>query len=92
MTTKSRARACVNGTVQGVGYRWFTQRRADSYGITGFVRNQPDGSVLVEAEGDRELVEQFLGELRDGPTFARVANVSVEWITTKHDHFFDVTS
>jgi acylphosphatase len=91
MTTKARARARVTGTVQGVGFRWFTQRRAESYGITGFARNEYDGSVLVEAEGDREIVEQFLGELREGPTFARVANVSVEWITARHDHFFDVT-
>ncbi|HEY7509386.1 MAG TPA: acylphosphatase, partial [Vicinamibacteria bacterium] len=43
-------RFVVHGRVQGVGYRYFVQREADARGVTGFVRNLPDGSVEVVAE------------------------------------------
>ncbi len=69
----------VSGMVQGVGYRFFTQRKAREYGVTGYVRNMPDGSVEVYAEGDRDVLENFLLDLRRGPVMARVDNLQVEW-------------
>lgn len=76
---KNRAVVVVRGLVQGVNYRWFTQRRASDLHLTGFVRNQPDGSVQLTVEGVRENIEQLLRALRIGPSAAVVESVHVEW-------------
>lgn len=71
----SRIRAIVSGVVQGVGYRAWAQRTAASLGLTGWVRNLPDGSVETVAEGDVETVERFVSLLRQGPKFAEVERI-----------------
>lgn len=76
---KTRAQIVVRGLVQGVNYRWFTQRRADALGLTGHVRNMPDGSVLVVVEGPRTDIESLIATLRVGPSAAVVESVRVEW-------------
>ena len=53
--------ARVSGRVQGVSFRWYTQERARQLGVTGWVRNDPDGSVLVHAEGEDDAVELAAG-------------------------------
>ncbi len=62
----------VEGMVQGVGFRYFTLFRARRRGITGWVRNEYDGSVAVRAEGPSEDLNDFIEELRRGPAGARV--------------------
>lgn len=74
-------KAKVIGIVQGVGYRFFTERMAAGYGVNGYVKNLPDGTVEVYAEGDREVLEQFLNDLRRGPSAAVVNRVDVEWMS-----------
>ncbi len=69
----------MRGVVQGVNYRWFTQRRASDLGLTGYVRNAADGSVQITIEGARELIEHLLDVLRVGPSAAVVESVQVEW-------------
>ncbi len=76
---KTRAQIAVRGIVQGVNFRWFTQRRADTLHLTGYVRNMPDGSVYVVAEGLRGEIESLTQELRVGPSAAVVESVQVEW-------------
>ena len=76
---KTRAQIIVRGIVQGVNFRWFTQRRATDLGLTGFVRNASDGSVHLTVEGTRVLIEQLLDVLRVGPSAAVVESVQVEW-------------
>lgn len=76
---KTRAQIVVRGLVQGVNYRWFTERRASDLGLTGFVRNAADGSVHVTVEGARGAIEQLLDALRMGPSAAVVESVQVEW-------------
>ncbi len=71
--------AIVSGRVQVVMYRDFTQRKARSLGIVGEVRNLPDGTVSVIAEGPKEKLESLIQLLRRGPVFAKVESVSVEW-------------
>jgi acylphosphatase len=71
----------VKGRVQGVGYRFFTQDAADSYGLKGWVRNLPGGNVEAEVEGPKSAIESFLEELRRGPPVARVDNLEVNWLT-----------
>jgi acylphosphatase len=62
----------VRGRVQGVGFRFFAERAARAEGLSGWVQNQPDGSVEVVAEGDRESVIRFEAKLRRGPAGARI--------------------
>lgn len=62
----------VTGRVQGVGFRWWTRNTADSLGVRGTVRNCPDGSVEVHAEGSEEAIEYLERRLRKGPSAARV--------------------
>jgi len=65
----------ISGRVQGVSFRWETQRQAERLGVTGWVRNEPDGSVAGHFEGERagELVDWC----RQGPSYARVEGVTV---------------
>lgn len=67
----------VRGVVQGVGFRWFVQRTATGLGLVGWVRNGPDGSVELTAEGPTDALESLLGAVRDGPDGAWVSEVVV---------------
>ena len=71
-------RFLVSGRVQGVGFRYFTQDIARREGLTGLVRNLPDGRVEVIAEGDDTAVDRLETALRQGPPGARVEEVDVE--------------
>jgi acylphosphatase len=61
--------------VQGVGYRYYVRQRAERLGVAGFARNLTDGAVEVIAEGEPAALEAFEDALRQGPSFAQVANV-----------------
>jgi acylphosphatase len=69
--------ARVSGRVQGVSFRWYTEEKARSLGVGGWVRNEPDGSVLVHAEGEAEAVDALVAWCHEGPTSARVSGVAV---------------
>ncbi len=82
-------RIIVDGSVQGVGFRYFTLRLAEQYQITGWVRNRFRGDVEIYAEGKREMLKLFIQDLRAGPRFGRVDAIDVEWkeYTGKFDSF-----
>lgn len=69
----------VYGRVQMVLFRDFTRRNAVKLGLTGFVRNETDGTVWVVAEGERAKLEQLLKKVHQGPLFASVSDVEIEW-------------
>ena len=71
-------RYIVRGRVQGVGFRYFVQSEAQTLGVTGWVRNNPDGAVEVLASGSAEQLAALHGRLRTGPRAARVDQVDVE--------------
>ena len=71
-------RFVVSGRVQGVGFRYFTQDTARREGVTGWVRNLPDGRVEALAEGDADAVTRLERALRTGPRGARVDRVYVD--------------
>jgi acylphosphatase len=77
VTHQSRVRviARITGMVQGVKYRATAQREARRRDLTGWVRNEPDGAVLIDAEGDPASIEAFLTWCAEGPPGARVATV-----------------
>jgi acylphosphatase len=70
-----RQRFLVSGRVQGVGFRYFARRMATRLGISGWVRNLPDGAVEVVADGSPDALARFQEELRSGPTLAVVERV-----------------
>lgn len=71
--------AVAQGRVQGVNYRAFASRDATRLGLTGYVRNLPDGSVEICAEGDRKQLEKLVDHLKAGPPGARVDNLEPTW-------------
>jgi len=73
-----RIRAIVRGDVQGVGFRAATAQEARRAKIAGWVRNRPDGSVEVEAEGTVPAVDDLIKWLRRGPSLARVTAVEID--------------
>lgn len=86
-----RAHAVITGRVQGVGYRWTTYRRAKSLGLTGWVRNRPDGSVEAVFEGAEADVRSMIDWCREGPSSAIVEDVDVEWLDARGDYVdFDI--
>ena len=76
---KARARVVVEGRVQGVYFRAHTQDMAFTLGLTGWVRNQRDGTVEAVFEGDRDKVEQMIEWCRRGPIHAKVTQVHPTW-------------
>jgi len=68
----------VSGRVQGVFFRMRTKQQADQLGITGWVRNLPDGRVEGNASGDPKALEHFSVWLHEGPEYARVDEVEIE--------------
>lgn len=72
-----RKRLIVKGRVQGVGFRHFTRIEAAKHGITGFVRNKIDGSVLIEAQGDSIALESFAASMHIGPSYAEITTVEI---------------
>ncbi len=83
-------RCIVKGRVQGVWFRRFTQNIAHELGISGWVRNLPDGSVEVEASVPEDAYEAFLQALHEGPPLARVDEVLVQPIDRSYSGGFEV--
>jgi acylphosphatase len=71
-------RYLISGRVQGVGFRYFTKDVADREGVTGWVRNLPDGRVEALVEGEHEAVTRVERALWQGPGGARVDTVAVD--------------
>ena len=68
----------ISGRVQGVGFRFFTQRVAARHQVLGYVRNLENGLVEAFAEGDAKAVEEFKHDLTAGPTYSRVEHIEEE--------------
>jgi acylphosphatase len=75
MKREIRLRVLVSGRVQGVGFRYFTERSTHALRVSGWVRNLPDGRVEAEVQGERAEVEKFLENVRIGPHGSRVDDV-----------------
>ena len=80
----------VTGVVQGVFFRATTKAVADQRGVKGFVKNQPDGSVYIEAEGDDFSLESFLDWCHKGPERSRVEKVEATEGELKNYRNFEV--
>jgi acylphosphatase len=78
MANKLLYKIHVTGRVQGVGFRWNAANEARNRGITGYVKNLPDGRVYMEAEGQREQLDDFVEWCKAGPVFGFVDSVESE--------------
>ncbi|MCY3871956.1 MAG: acylphosphatase [Gemmatimonadetes bacterium] len=86
-----RIRVTIRGRVQGVGYRYFTQREGGRFGLVGWVKNLPNGNVEAEAEGDEAHVDAFLKAIRRGPPASLVLDFQINEIPANHrDIAFDI--
>jgi acylphosphatase len=82
----------VTGRVQGVGFRYHAVEEAQRLGVVGWVRNEPDGSVIGHVEGDEAAVDAFVSWCRRGPVSAVVRQVAVTEARPTGAHGFDVRS
>jgi acylphosphatase len=70
-------RVRIHGRVQGVGYRYWTERTAAELGLAGWVRNRRDGSVEAVFSGPADAVAEMLDRCREGPAAAAVAGIAI---------------
>jgi len=77
--TRTRAHLFISGMVQGVCYRAYARDAAKQFGLVGWVRNLRNGKVEAVVEGPREIVERFISWCHEGPRYANVSDVNVEW-------------
>ena len=68
----------IHGRVQGVGFRYYVKQKADALRITGFVKNQVNGIVYIEAEGEPEELQLFIHFCQQGPSHAWVERVDIQ--------------
>ena len=83
---KARAHVIVEGRVQGVCFRHYTQATAFRLGLKGWVRNRPDGTVEALFEGDKGKVNEMIQWCHRGPSAADVKNVHVTWEKVAGDY------
>lgn len=81
----------VKGIVQGVGFRYFVHNQAVHLGLKGYVKNLYDGTVEIDVEGDRSLIEELIKEVKIGHRFAHITEVVINWKeVNKHYNNFEV--
>ena len=81
-----RRHIVFRGWVQGVGFRYRAMHAADLYGCTGWVRNAPDGSVLMEIQGEEEQIDRVILAIERGQ-FVRIENMGVKTVPVKEGEY-----
>ena len=80
----------IFGQVQGVSFRYYSQEKAKGLDLAGFVRNEPDGGIYLEAEGEEKNLKKFLDWCRRGPAWAKVERVEVKEEGIKNYKNFEI--
>ncbi|MDI6642099.1 MAG: acylphosphatase [Elusimicrobiota bacterium] len=75
-----RAHITISGEVQGIGYRYFAKRLAAQYNIAGWVRNNYDGTVEFDIEGEKNNIEEYIEKLKKEHPWATVISVDIKWL------------
>lgn len=86
---RQSVKVIVKGRVQGVGFRWFTREKARNLGLTGYVRNLPNGNVEIWAEGEQQDINDLIHLLRQGPSWSQVTDLEIDEVQSqgKYDDF-----
>jgi len=79
MAQRARVHAFFGGMVQGVNFRYWTTTYARQIGLRGYVKNLLDGRVELVAEGQRDLLEELLSQIKRGRLGRYIADVQTEW-------------
>jgi acylphosphatase len=87
---KNATALTIFGRVQGVGFRFSAVQKAEQYGVKGFVKNQVNGTVYIEAEGEPKDLNKFIEWCKEGPMSARVENVEKQEIPLQNFRRFSV--
>ena len=88
----STAHMIAHGRVQGVGFRYFVHQQARAYGLTGWVKNLPNGNVEIHAEGEKQTIQEFIVNVKEGPAFGYVSDLELEWGEPSEEYrTFDIT-
>ncbi len=80
-----RVEIIVKGLVQGVGFRWFVMKNAQSLGVRGYVKNLMSGEVYTVAEGEKQLLEELFKKIKVGPMSADVRDVNIKWRDSQNE-------
>lgn len=86
----TRQRVIFQGRVQGVGFRARAQSIASRFPVTGWVRNEPDGTVMLEAQGDEQSLENYLKELRNKTSGLVEREIHAHVRTEPNEHGFEI--
>jgi acylphosphatase len=70
-------RLTVSGVVQGVGFRFFVNNLANSFNLFGYVKNLYSGDVEIEVEGEENILNAFIKEVKIGPRFAHIESLNI---------------
>lgn len=81
---EKRVLVTVYGLVQGVGFRMFVERCASRMALKGWVKNMPDGTVQIDAQGPSGLIDEFLRDVRTGPPASKVSSLNI--VESQPDH------
>ena len=93
MKMKSRIHIFVSGKVQGVFFRENTRKKAAEFGLSGFVRNLPNGKVEAVFEGDKEKIEKIIQWIKKGPETAQIENIEIDWQNYQEEFInFEITN
>ena len=79
----------IHGHVQGVGFRYFVKQKAGLLNIYGFVKNLPNGTVYIEAEGESEHLQLFIDICKQGPSHAVVGKVDLQYCPVQDFNSFE---
>lgn len=85
-TSRKALYITLYGQVQGVGFRFFTQKTASRLGVVGWVKNMSDGTVEIWAEGRETTLKEFKRAVREGPSHAYVRKMDTQWLEPKEDY------
>ncbi|MGF7087313.1 acylphosphatase [Kroppenstedtia sanguinis] len=85
-----RMHLIVHGRVQGVGFRYYTQKVAQEHGILGWVKNRSDATVEIDAQGPAEMLEPFLKAVQKGSPASKVSRIQREQRNPTHFHTFEI--
>lgn len=80
----------ISGRVQGVGFRYYTRKKASECNVNGFVQNKGDGSVYIEANGETIDIDAFIDWCKQGPIWAKVIDSRISELPNREWNGFEI--
>lgn len=87
---KKRVVIKIYGLVQGVSFRYYTREEAQKLNLSGWVKNEPDGSVTIVAEGEEKNLKKLINWAKSGPSFAQTEDIKIQWQEPQGEEGFEM--